>query len=146
MIASSCGRKGENNNPVETKSEIKSNVKTIQLTTADFPTKVADYRMFAKGWKYLGDKPAIVDFYTTWCGPCKMIAPILDELAGKYGGKIYIYKVNIEQEMELAEAFGIQSIPSLLFIPLNGQPTMFQGAMSKEEMKQKIEKILLSNR
>ena len=94
-------------------------------------------------WKYEGDKPAIVDFYADWCGPCKMVAPILDELAKEYDGQIVIYKVDTEKEQELAGAFGIRSIPSILFIPMEGKPEMAQGAMPKASFKKAIDEFLL---
>ena len=97
-------------------------------------------------WKYLGDKPALVDFYADWCGPCKVVAPILEELANEYDGEIYIYKIDTEQEQELASFFGIRSIPSLLFIPINGQPQMVAGAMPKANLKDAIETVLLKNK
>ncbi|MDR2914026.1 MAG: thioredoxin [Tannerella sp.] len=118
-------------------------MKTIQLTKADFLSKVANYEVSPDEWKYLGDKPAIVDFYADWCGPCKMIAPILEELATEYGDSMYIYKVNTEKEQELAAAFGIRSIPSLLFIPMSEQPQMVQGAIPKNSLKEAIDKVLL---
>ena len=118
-------------------------MKTIHLTKAEFLKKVANYETNPNEWKYLGDKPAIVDFYASWCGPCKTIAPILEELAAEYGDKIYIYKVDTEEEEELAAAFGIRSIPSLLFIPMNGKPQMAQGAMPKSAFKDAINEILL---
>ncbi len=118
-------------------------MKTIHLTKAEFLKKVADYETNPNEWKYLGDKPAIVDFYASWCGPCKTIAPILEELAAEYGDKIYIYKIDTEEEEELAAAFGIRSIPSLLFIPMNGKPQMAQGAMPKSAFKDAINEILL---
>ena len=116
---------------------------TIHLTKAEFLSKVANYEANPNEWKYLGDKPAIVDFYASWCGPCKTIAPILEELAAEYGDDIYIYKVNTEEEQELAAAFGIRSIPTLLFIPMNENPQMAQGAMPKASFKQAIEEVLL---
>lgn len=116
---------------------------TIELTKADFLKKVADFETNPDEWKYLGDKPAIVDFYASWCGPCKMVAPILEELAAEYGDRIIIYKVNTEKEQELAGAFGIRSIPSLLFIPMEGQPQMAVGAMSKADFKKAIDEVLL---
>lgn len=85
----------------------------------------------------------LVDFYADWCGPCKVMAPILDELAAEYGDQIYIYKINTEQEQELAALFGIRSIPSLLFVPMDGQPQMAQGAMPKTELKKAIDEVLL---
>lgn len=119
---------------------------TIQLTKADFLSKVADYESNPHEWKYLGDKPAIIDFYADWCGPCKMIAPILEELAAEYDGKIYIYKVNTENEEELAASFGIRSIPSLLFVPMGEAPQMAQGALPKNELKKVINEILLKQK
>lgn len=118
-------------------------MKTIALTKADFLTKVANYETNPTEWKYLGDKPALVDFYASWCGPCRMVAPILEELAGEYESKIVVYKVNTEKEPDLAAAFGIRSIPSILFIPMSGKPQMLQGAMPKDAFKKAIEEYLL---
>lgn len=118
-------------------------MKTIQLTKDEFLKRVADYETNPSEWIYLGDKPAIVDFYADWCGPCKMVAPILEELAAEYGDDIYIYKINTEEEPDLSAAFGIQSIPSLLFIPMNESPQMAMGAMSKADFKRAIEEVLL---
>lgn len=116
---------------------------TIHITKNEFLAKVANYETDPTEWKYLGDKPAIIDFYADWCGPCKTIAPVLEELATEYEGKIYIYKVNTEEEQELAGAFGIRSIPSLLFVPMTGAPQMAQGAMPKASFKEAIENVLL---
>ncbi|MDL2227775.1 thioredoxin [Odoribacter sp. OttesenSCG-928-L07] len=121
-------------------------MKTIQLTQKDFLTKIANYQNNSQEWKYLGDKPAIIDFYADWCGPCKMIAPILEELAEEYGDKIYVYKVNTEKERELATAFGIRSIPTLLFIPMGETPQIAQGALPKNELKRIIDEILLKSK
>jgi thioredoxin len=104
---------------------------------------VADYESSPNEWKYLGDKPVIIDFYASWCGPCKTIATILEELAGEYENQIVIYKVDTEQEQELAAAFGIRSIPSLLFVPMDGPPQMARGAMPKEAFKEAIDNVLL---
>lgn len=116
---------------------------TIHLTKAEFLQKVVDYEGNPEEWKYLGDKPAIIDFYASWCGPCKMIAPVLEELAAEYAGQIYIYKIDTEKEQELAAAFGIRSIPTLLFVPMEGQPQLVQGAMPKSSFKEAIDKVLL---
>ncbi len=124
----------------------KETAKPIYLTKADFLEKVMNYEENPTEWKYLGDKPCIIDFYADWCGPCKMIAPILDELATEYAGEIYIYKINTEQEQELAGAFGIRSIPSLLFVPMEGQPQMAQGALPKPNLKEAIDTILLNKK
>lgn len=118
-------------------------MKTIHLTKEEFLTKVANYEANPQEWKYLGDKPAIIDFYADWCGPCKTIAPILEDLAKEYTDSIYVYKVNTEQEQELAGAFGIRSIPSLLFVPMEGSPQMAMGALPKASFKEAIEKVLL---
>lgn len=110
---------------------------TIQLTTNDFKEKVFDYEA-EKEWKYKGALPAVIDFYADWCGPCKMVAPVLEELSKEYEGKLIIYKVDTEKEMELAAVFGIQSIPTFLFIPAEGQPLMQPGAFPKKVFKQVI--------
>lgn len=136
VAIASCGNAqstSKNDNPM----------KVIELTKVDFLTKVANFETSPKEWKYLGDKPAIVDFYASWCGPCKVIAPILEELAAEYGDRIVIYKVNTEEEQELAAVFGIRSIPSLLFVPQDGEPQMTQGAMSKADFKKAIDEVLL---
>ena len=118
-------------------------MKTKELTKADFLSKVYNYEKNPNEWKYEGDKPAIVDFYASWCGPCKMLAPTLEALAEEYDGKVVIYKVNTENEQELASVFGIRSIPTMLFIPVSGQPQMAQGAMAKADLKQIIDDVLL---
>lgn len=141
LVVSSCNGKQRETEKATNKTENK--MKTIHLSKSDFLTKVANYETTPNEWKYLGDKPAIVDFYASWCGPCKTIAPILEELAAEYGDQIYIYKVDTEEEQELAAAFGIRSIPTLLFIPMDGEPQMSQGAMPKASFKEAIEKVLL---
>lgn len=137
LLLAACETQATNNNKKENK------MKTIELTKADFLKKVMDYETNPNEWKYLGDKPAIIDFYASWCGPCKMVAPILEELAEEYDGQIYIYKVNTEEEQELAGLFGIRSIPSILFIPMGEQPQMATGAMPKSSFKEAIDKVLL---
>jgi len=101
------------------------------LTKETFKSKVFDYEN-NKEWKFEGSIPAVIDFYADWCGPCKMVAPILEELATEFHGKLNIYKVDTEAERELAAVFGIQSIPSLLFVPMDGQPAMARGALPKD--------------
>jgi thioredoxin 1 len=112
------------------------------LDKETFKEKVFNYET-NKEWKFAGDKPCMVDFYADWCGPCKMVAPILEELSGEYEGKINIYKVNTDKEQELASVFGIQSIPSLLFVPAEGQPQMAMGALPKESFRKAIKDVLL---
>jgi len=113
----------------------------VQLTKETFLEKVFNYEE-NKEWKFEGDKPAIIDFYADWCGPCKMVAPIMEELAQEYDGKIDIYKINTDEQQELAGAFGIQSIPSILFIPVDEQPQMAAGALPKETFKKVISDVL----
>ncbi len=113
------------------------------LTKAEFLKKVWNYEQSPQQWKYLGDKPCMIDFYTTWCGPCKRLAPILEELAAEYGDKLIIYKVNTEVERELAGLYRISSIPTLLFIPMEGQPQMAKGLLPKETLEQAFREVLL---
>ncbi len=115
------------------------------LNKQTFLEKVFNYEK-NKEWKFEGKLPCLIDFYADWCAPCKIVAPILEELNEEYQGKINIYKVNTEQEQELAAAFGIRSIPSLLFCPIDGQPQMAMGALSKESFKKTIDDILLKNK
>ena len=116
-------------------------MKLEHLTNETFKEKVFNYED-SKEWKFEGETPAIIDFYADWCGPCKTIAPILEELKDEYGDKLEIYKVNTEEQKELSSVFGIQSIPSLLFIPKEGQPQMAMGALPKETFKQAISEVL----
>jgi thioredoxin len=129
----------------QTEQTTKNNKKmgTIHLTKEAFLKKVVNYETSPNEWKYLGDKPCLIDFYADWCGPCKAVAPILEELAKTYDGQIYIYKINTDEEQELAGAFGIRSIPSLLFVPMEGKPQMSMGALPKNQMVESIDKILL---
>lgn len=116
---------------------------TIHLTKEEFLKKVANYETNPQKWEYLGDKPCLIDFYADWCGPCKAIAPVLEELASEYKDDIYIYKIDTEAEQELAGTFGITSIPSLLFCPVGEDPQMARGALPKGTLKQAIEEILI---
>ncbi len=111
------------------------------LTKETFKKKVFNYEE-NKDWKFEGDLPCLIDFYADWCSPCKAVAPVLEELAKEYDGKINIYKVNTEEQQELAAAFGIRSIPSLLFCPKEGQPQMAMGALPKETFKSAFKDVL----
>ena len=111
------------------------------LTAQTFREKIFNFEK-EKDWKYEGEKPCIIDFYADWCGPCKIVAPLLDELSEEYSGKIDFYKVDTEAEQELSSVFGIRSIPSFLFIPLTGKPQMAMGALPKESFKQAITDVL----
>ncbi len=111
------------------------------LTKDSFKKKVFDYET-QKDWNFNGDLPCLIDFYADWCAPCKMVAPVLEELAEKYQGKLNIYEVNTEKERELASVFRIQSIPSLLFVPLKGQPQMAKGALPRDTFVQAFKEVL----
>ena len=112
------------------------------LTKEAFLKKVFDYEKNTD-WQFSGELPAIIDFYADWCGPCKMVAPVLEGLSKEYAGKINIYKVDTKQEQELASVFGIRSIPSILFIPKDGKPQMAMGALPKEAFVEAINTVLI---
>jgi thioredoxin len=145
---------GNENKATETPTETVSTSSaadggTVKLNKAKFLAEVWDYENSPKEWKYKGTKPALIDFYADWCGPCKIAAPILEELSGEYAGKITIYKIDTQVEQELAGVFGISGIPAFLYIPLEGQPSMTSGiARSKEDtkkmFKENIDNMLLS--
>ncbi len=126
----------------ETAAKEKPTTKVVHITKADFLKKVYDFEKNPDEWKYLGSQPAIVDFYADWCGPCRQLSPVLDELAKEYSGKLTIYKVNVDNERGLATFFGIRSIPTLLFIPMKGKPQRSLGALSKTELKGLIKDVL----
>jgi thioredoxin len=138
MIAlASCGNAGAQNN----KNTDGKAASVKELSTESFNATI--YDMNAEGQTFLGEKPAIVDFTASWCGPCQRIAPILEELAKEYGEDIDIYKVDIDKNRELAKAFNISSIPAILYIPLTGEPVMTVGSRDKSKFKSEIETILL---
>ena len=125
--------------------------KPVYLTKQDFLEKVMNYEKNQTEWVYEGDKPALIDFYADWCGPCRMAAPVLEELAKEYEGQIHVYKVDTQKEQELAAVFGIQSIPAFLFVPKDGKPSMSNGiAQTPEQTKimfrQMIDEILLGKK
>lgn len=150
ILLSACGNTGKgsakNTESISTAAANNSGP-TEKLTKALFIQKVWDYTKSPNDWKYLGSKPAIVDFYADWCGPCKIASPILDEIGNEYAGKIQVYKINTDQERELAQVFGITGIPAFLYIPAQGKPVMMSGiGRTKEETKKmfvdNIEKYL----
>ncbi len=117
--------------------------KPIKLDKESFKQLVMDYEKNPKQWVYKGDKPAVIDFYADWCKPCRMIAPILEELAAEYKDEIVIYKVDTQVEKELASVFGIQSLPTVVFVPMDGNPSAQKGALPKDSYKQIIDSFLL---
>lgn len=116
---------------------------TLKLDRTAFLKKVYDFEKNPQEWKFEGERPAIVDFFATWCGPCKALGPVLEELAAEYAGRLDIYKVDVDAEAELAGAFRIRSIPTLLYIPAKGKPFINAGAPSKGQLKRIIEEQLL---
>ena len=116
---------------------------TIHLTKGGFENRVANIAEMADGWNFKGNKPAIIDFYASWCGPCQRLSPIIDEIAEEYAGKVDIYKVNVDDEEELAKLFRVRSIPTLVYIPMGENPTIQPGGKTKAELKEIIETMLL---
>ena len=147
LVVTGCGANTKNgDNSGNAVASDANKVYTIHLTKAEFLRKIINYEENPSEWKYLGDKPAIVDFYASWCGPCKIVAPILEELAAEYKDDIYIYKIDTDKEGELSAAFGISSIPTMFFIPMGGNPQVVQGALPREELKKIIENTLLKKK
>ena len=118
-----------------------TNPNVIHLNKREFKDKIFDYTL-SKEWDYKGGMPAVVDFYADWCAPCRMIAPILDDIANEYAGQIKVYKVNTEKFPEVSRVFGISSIPTLLFIPPTGKPSFVRGALSRSSLKSHVERIM----
>lgn len=141
----------ENSAPVQKVSQTEdSEGGSVKLTKDNFLKKVWDYETSPKEWNYKGDKPALIDFYADWCGPCKIASPILEEISHEYAGKIHVYKIDTQNERELASVFGISGIPAFLYIPVDGKPVMMSGiGRSKEQTKQmfkdNIDKYLLTS-
>ena len=128
------------------KQEKEKNMGVQNLTAALFKQNIMDYEKHPNDWVFQGERPVVIDFFATWCGPCKATAPIVEELAKEYAGKIDFYKVDVDQEEELAALFGIRSIPSLLFIPKDGKPQMQVGAMNKQQFEEQIKAHLLKSK
>ncbi len=114
---------------------------TELLSKDSFLEKVFNYEE-NKEWEFKGEIPAIIDFYADWCGPCKTLSPILEQLSEQYEGKVKIYKVDTEAEKELSAMFGIRSIPSMLFCPINEDPQMANGALPKKQIEEIIGNVL----
>ncbi len=129
-------------NPVKPAGNTASSDKVIVLTNETFKQKVFNYDL-NKTWKYEGNLPAIIDFYATWCGPCRMLSPLVEEIAKKYDGKIVVYKVDTDKESVLAQSLGISSLPTLFFIPAKGDPRTSVGALPKETLEKAVHEVLL---
>jgi len=161
LLISACGNQSGRSETADKSNELASNVLpakethnsettgTIHLSKEDFLVKVMNYEKNTTEWKFEGDKPCLIDFYADWCAPCRTAAPILEELASEYSGKINVYKIDTQKEQELAAVFGIQGIPAFLYVPMEGKPTMSSGiGRSVEEtrqmFRQNIESLLLN--
>lgn len=129
-----------------TQAQDDNKIKPEHLTVETFKELVYNYEANPDEWVFEGDKPCVVDFYADWCKPCKLIAPIMEELANEYKGEVNIYKINTEQQRELSRVFGVRSIPTVLFVPMKGKPQMSQGALPKESFKQAIDEFLLEKK
>lgn len=143
LVSCSMSAKSDKN---ETDDASSAKGEVTLINKADFLKKVYDYEKNPSEWVYEGSLPCIVDFYADWCGPCKKVAPILKELAAEYKNDIVVYKINVDNDKELASAFGIRSIPTLLFIPKKGKPQVARGALSKEEFVRQIDEFLLGKK
>lgn len=143
LLAFSCNMAAKSDKSGKSDKETASKGEVIVLDKADFLTKVYNYEQNQTEWVYEGNKPCIIDFYADWCGPCKKISPILQELAAEYKDDIVIYKINVDKEKELAAAFSIRSIPTILFVPAEGIPQLAQGALPREEFVKQIDTYLL---
>ena len=148
LLTISCGNSKSSpeasaaTNPVKPGTS-SDNDKPIQMTKALFIANVSDYEKNPDNWSYKGSRPCVIDFYADWCRPCKMVAPLMDGFASTYKGEVDIYKVNVDKERELAELFGIKSIPTVIFCPMEGKPQMAQGALSKDDYDKIITGFLL---
>ena len=137
LILSNCHA---GNSPKTAVNSISSD-KVIEMTDNIFKVKVFNYET-SKTWQFDGNLPVIIDFYATWCGPCRVLSPLVEEVAKKYEGKILVYKVDTDKEPRLAQAMGIQSLPTLLFVPVKGQPRSTVGSIPRETLEKAINEVL----
>lgn len=143
LLVSSCtGSESKTSNVNNENEKGTEEAKPVHLTKETFKTKVMDYENNQE-WTFEGERPAVIDFYADWCAPCRKIAPIMEELAVEYQGEVDIYKIDTEKQRELASVFGIKSIPSVLFIPMEGKPQMTRGALPKKSFTSIIDEFLL---
>lgn len=150
LFASACSGKPESGRKQQESSKYITNkkakgektMKTVEMTSEMFKSKIMNYETSSE-WNYKGERPAIIDFYATWCGPCKATAPNVEKIAEEYDGKVDVYKVDVDQQQELAAVFGVQSIPTILFIPKTGTPAKNVGAMGYDQLKEAVNEILL---
>lgn len=133
--------KKESTEKVAKSESSKEEGKIVHLTKAEFDKRVCNTNNGQ--WKYIGDKPCVIDFYATWCGPCKMISPYLERIAEKYKGQLYVYKIDVDKERELASMFGAYSIPLLIFVPQTGEPSSQRGALAEEDLENAVRKAVL---
>ena len=143
LATTACAGNGGENKKSNEPTKEDNKMEVVSLNKAEFLKKVYDFEANPNDWKFEGKRPAIVDFYTTWCGPCKALHPVLEELSKEYSGKVDIYQIDVDQEKELAAAFGIRSIPTLLLIPMKEEPRITQGALPKDQLKKAIDEFLL---
>lgn len=144
FITTACA--GNKDNQSTNSQKEQNDMEVTALTKADFLKKVYNYEATPNEWKFEGSRPAIIDFYATWCGPCKAMAPVLENIGKEYAGKVDVYKIDVDKESELAGAFGIQSIPTLLMIPVKGDPKILQGAMPKDQLTKIVDEFLLEKK
>ena len=143
LATTACAGNGGENKKSNEPTKEDNKMEVVSLNKAEFLKKVYDFEANPNDWKFEGKRPAIVDFYATCCGPCKALHPVLEELSKEYSGKVDIYQIDVDQEKELAAAFGIRSIPTLLLIPMKEEPRITQGALPKDQLKKAIDEFLL---
>ena len=143
LATTACAGNGGENKKSNEPTKEDNKMEVVSLNKAEFLKKVYDFEANPIDWKFEGKRPAIVDFYATWCGPCKALHPVLEELSKEYSGQVDIYQIDVDQEKELAAAFGIRSIPTLLLIQMKEEPRITQGALPKDQLKKAIDEFLL---